>query len=108
LLDQFLFAVSTLEVVVGSVVLSSELLGVLNELLGFFLQEGEEVLARNAEGMIHEGVEACFIAKGEMPFEDHSIRTGEDSDNGRSELDEKRIGYVHGVLLQKGASVTPF
>jgi hypothetical protein len=108
LLNQILFAMGTLEVVVGSVVLGSETLSVGNELLGFLLQEGDKVLAGNAESMIHEGVETPFIAKGEMPLEEDSIGAGENGDDGRSELDEKRIGRIHGVLLQKGDSATPF
>src|SRR5262249_3220028 len=41
LVDEFLLAVAALEVVVGGLVLLGELLGMVNELLGFLLQEGE-------------------------------------------------------------------
>jgi len=70
--------------------------------------EGEEVLAGDAEGAIDEAVEVGLVREGEVPFEDHAIMAGENGDDGRGELDEKRVGRLHGVLLRKGASATPF
>src|SRR5262249_47434310 len=108
LLDDLLLSVAALEVVVGGLVLLGELLGVVNELVGFLLQPREEVLARDAEDAVHEAVEVGLAAEGQVAFEDDSIGAGEDAEEGRSELDEERAGAVHGVLLRKGASATPF
>jgi hypothetical protein len=41
-------------------------------------------------------------------LEDDSIMAGEGGDNGRGELDEEGVRRLHGVLLRKGASATPF
>jgi hypothetical protein len=107
-MDEGLLALTPLEVVVGGLLLGGELLGVLDELLGFLLQPGKEVFAGDAEDTVHKAVEVGLAAERQMSFEDDSIRAGEDGDEGRSELDDERIRVAHGVLLQRGASATPF
>jgi hypothetical protein len=42
-----------------------------------------------------------------MALEEDSIEAAKNGDTGRSEWDDKWVG-IHGVLLQKGASATPF
>jgi hypothetical protein len=85
-----------------------EVLGVGDEKFGLFFHEGEEVFTLDAEGMIDEAVEVGLVREGEVPLEDHSIMAGKGGDKGRGELGEERVRRVHGVLLQKGASATPF
>jgi hypothetical protein len=58
--------------------------------------------------VVNEAIEVGFVAEGEVSLEDHSILTTQDGDDGRSELDEERVRHLHGVLLRKGASATPF
>jgi hypothetical protein len=107
LLDEVFFTDVPLEVEVGGAVLGGEVLGAGDEKFGFFCRKGEEVFAFDAEGMINEAVEVGFSGEREVPLEDHSIVTTENSDKGRSELDEESVRRCHGVLLQKGACATP-
>jgi hypothetical protein len=106
--DEVFLALASLEIDVRGVVPGCEILGVCDEEIGFFLCEGQEVLALDAEAVVNEAIEVGFIAEGEVSLEDHSILTTQDGDDGRSELDEERVRPLHGVLLQKGASATPF
>jgi hypothetical protein len=58
--------------------------------------------------MIDEVIEVGIIAKGKIALEDDSIEAAQNGDNAGSELDDKGILVQHGVLLQKGASTSPF
>ena len=62
----------------------------------------------DAEGVVDEAVKVGLVGEGEVPLEDQSIMAGQNGDEGRGELGEERVRRVHGVLLQKGASATPF
>jgi hypothetical protein len=108
LLYQFFLAVATLEVDVRGAFPGGEGLGVADEAFGFFLGEGQDVLALDAENMIDEAVEVGLVGEGKVSLEDHSILATQNGDDGRSELDEERVRRGHGVLLQKGACATPF
>jgi hypothetical protein len=107
-LDEVFLAVPALEVDVRSVVPGSEILGVFDEEIGFLLGEGEEILAFNAEGMVYEAVEVVFVGEREVSLEDDAIMAAENGDEGGVELDEEGVRRLHGVLLRKGASATPF
>jgi hypothetical protein len=106
--DEVFLAMTSLEVDVRSVVPGSEILGVCDEEFGFFLCEGQEIFALDAEAVVNEAIEVGFVGEGKVSLKDHSILATQDGDDGRSELDEERVGRWHGVLLQEGASATPF
>jgi hypothetical protein len=89
-------------------VAAGEVFGVCEEQFGFVLGEGQEVFALDTEGMIDEAVEVGFVREREVSLEDDSILAAQDGDDGRGELDEKSVRRLHGVLLRKGASATPF
>jgi hypothetical protein len=89
-------------------VLGGEVFGVGDQDFGLLLGEGGEVLAPDAEGMVHEAVEVGLVGEGEVSLEEDAIPAAENGDDGRGELDEKRVRRLHGVLLQKGACATPF
>jgi hypothetical protein len=108
LLHQVLLAGASLQVDVRGVVAGGKVFGVGDQEFGFFLREGEEIFAFDAEGMIDEAIEVDLIGEGEMSLEDHSIMASQNGDNGWGELDEKRVRRWHGVLLRKGACATPF
>jgi hypothetical protein len=108
LLDEVFLAVASLEVDVGGTVAGGEVFGVPDEEFGFVFGEGQEVFALDAESMIDEAVEVGFVREREVSLEDHAILAAQDGDDGRGELDEKRVRRLHGVLLQKGASATLF
>ncbi|MGZ2918642.1 hypothetical protein, partial [Pseudomonas aeruginosa] len=57
LADEFFFAGAAVEILVGNVVLGSELFAVVDELSGLVFEEGEEILAARAENAIDKGVE---------------------------------------------------
>jgi len=107
-LDEVFLAVASLEIDERSTLLGGEVFGVCNEEFGFFLGEVQEIFALDAEGMIDEAIEVGFVREREVSLEDHSIMAAKNGDDGGGELDEKRVRRMHGVLLQKGASVTPF
>src|SRR5262249_2634760 len=77
-------AVPPLEV--GSAVAGGELLGVRDEAFGLAFDEGEEVLAGDAEGAVYEAVAVGLVREGEVAFEDHAIMAGGNGDGGRGEL----------------------
>src|SRR5262249_41405923 len=108
LLHEVVRAMPPLEVDVGGGVLGGGGLGAGDEEFGFLPGEGQEVLAGDAEDMVHEAVEVGLVGEGEVPLEDKAIMAAENGDDGRGELDEERVRRVHGVLLRKGASATPF
>jgi hypothetical protein len=108
LLDEIFLAVPTLHVDVGAAVLGGEALGACDEQFGLFGREGEEVFALDAEGVVHEAVEVVFVGEGEVSLEDDAIMAAENGDDGGGELDEEGVARLHGVLLRKGASATPF
>jgi hypothetical protein len=108
LLDEVFLAGMSLEVKVRGPFLGGEVFGMSNEEFGFFFQEREEIFTLDAEGMIDEAIKVGFVGEREVSLEDHSIMATENGDDGRSELDEKSVLRGHGVLLQKGASATPF
>jgi hypothetical protein len=107
-LHEVFLAVASLEVEVGGAVLGGEVFGVGDQEFGLLLGEGEEVLAADAEGMVHEAVEVGLVGEGEVSLEEDAIVAAENGDDGRGEPDEKRVRRLHGVLLQKGACATPF
>jgi len=108
LLDEVFLAVVPLEVLVRGAVLGGEVFGVANDECGFFLREDQEIFTLDAEGMINKAVKVGLIGEREMSLEDYAIMAGKNGDDGRGELDEKRVRRWHGVLLQKGISTTPF
>jgi hypothetical protein len=108
LLDEVFLAGMSLEVEVRGTFLGGEVFGMSNEEFGFSFQEREEIFTLDAEGMIDEAIKAGFVGEREVSLEDHSIMAAENGDDGRSELDEESVRRGHGVLLQKGACVTPF
>jgi hypothetical protein len=108
LLHEVFLAVASLEIDERSTLLGGEVFGVCNEAFGFVLGEGQEIFALDAEGMIDEAVKVGFVGEREVSLEDHSIMAAKNGDGGGGELDEKRVRRMHGVLLRKGASVTPF
>jgi hypothetical protein len=58
--------------------------------------------------MIDKAVEVGLVGEGEVSLEEDAIVAAENGDDRRGELDAERVGRWHGVLLQKGASATPF
>jgi hypothetical protein len=58
--------------------------------------------------IVHEAVEVGLVGEGEVSLEEDAILAAENGDDGRGELDEKRVRRLHGLLLQKGACATPF
>ena len=97
LLHEVFLAVAALEVDVGGAVAGGEVLGVVDEEFGLFLHEGQEIFTLNAEGMIDEAVEVGLARERQVSPEDHSIRAGEDGDEGGGELGEERVRRVHGA-----------
>jgi hypothetical protein len=108
LLDEVFLAVASLKIDVRGVVADGEVFGVCDKEFGFFLREGQEIFALEAEAMIDEAVEVGLVGEGQVPFEDEAIMAAENGDNGRGELDEESVRRLHGVLLRKGACATPF
>jgi hypothetical protein len=98
--DDLFLAVAALEIPLGGVVTLGEVLGMGDEFVGFTLEEGKEVGAAHAEGMVHEAVEVGLVAEGEVSLEEDAIEAGQDGDKGRGELGDKRVRRLHGVLLR--------
>jgi hypothetical protein len=107
-LYELFLAVVSLEVDVRGTLPGSEVLGMGDEEFGFFLREGQEIFALDAEGMIDEAIKVSFVGEREVSLEDYSIMATKGGDDGRSKLDEERVRHWHGVLLRKGACATPF
>jgi hypothetical protein len=108
LLDEVFLAMASLEVDVRGALAGGDVFGVCDEKFGFFLREGQEIFALDAEDMIDEAVEVGLVGERQVSLEDDSIMAAKSGDDGGSKLDEERVGRLHGVLLQKGASTTPF
>ncbi len=102
LADKVFLAAASLEVLVRDTGCNRRGLGVVDERLGQRLDHRQEVLAADAEDAIDEAVEVGVVTKGEIAFENHSIKATEDAYNGISEL-LREVGFRrHGVLLQSG------
>lgn len=96
--NQLLLVVLALQELVRHAGLLRQLLAMLDEALGLLLDERQEILAFELEGVIDEAVEVVVTAEGKMAMKNDSIMAGEGGYNGRREsLDEA----VHGVLLQR-------
>src|SRR5713101_7701215 len=108
LLHEVFLAVASLKVDIRGTLPSSEVFGVGDEEFGFFLCEGQEIFTLDAESMIDEAIEVGFVGERQVSLEDYSILATKGGDDGGSELDDKRVRRLHGVLLRKGASATPF
>ena len=107
LLHEVFLAMTALEVDVGGTLPGGEVFSVGDEVFGFALREGREVFALKAKGVVDEAVKVDFVGEREVSLEDQSIVAGKNGDEGRGELGEERVRR-HGVLLQRGASATPF
>jgi hypothetical protein len=85
---------------VRGVVLLGEGFGVGDEGIGLLFEEGEEVLALDAEGMIDKAIEVGVVTEGEVAPEEEAIQAAENGADGAGELDDKSVVRRPGVLLQ--------
>jgi hypothetical protein len=73
-------------------------LRMIDQSLGLFGQLGQKVLPLDLQGIVHELVQAFVIPKGQMAFENHSIKTVQGGDNALGKLGNKTRCELHGVL----------
>ena len=81
LVDELVFAVNTLEVVVLGTDLLDQTFGEIDQGLGLFLSEGHEVLASDLENVIDEPLKSRSVGDGQIALEDHAVKAREHGDD---------------------------
>ena len=95
-MDEFFLVGLGLEMVIRSVGLLRQVFGVIDQALGEWLEEGQEILAFDFERVIDEAIEIFVAAERQMTTKNDSIMATEHGYNGGRESFDKA---VHGDLL---------
>ena len=95
-LDEAFLAKLSLPILVGPAGLLRQGLGMLHQPVGQLFEHRNEILAADAEHVVHKRVQVSVPAKGKVPLENDSIKTRQSAYNDAGELLHE---VVHGVLL---------
>jgi hypothetical protein len=93
--DEALLAKLSRTVQVGPSASRGNCLRVIDEPIGVFGNQGDEILPPDLKPIVNEGVEASIAAEGQVSFENNSIKASQSGYNASGELLDES---VHGVL----------